>query len=198
MAEVFQVVFGIWGNNVDEGLDWFLEFSADCCALSKRCSMTYFHGPARCGKDTLACLPLNFFGDRSFDGMAWCLPSEYFTTKHSPQPDAPSAMLNACRRMRHITNNEIPEHTFFNVGALKPLVEQGGSWMVTRGLYENPEPWRGMGGVHCSGNYELALSEKQATDTGRGSTARITARSSRTPASTTRCSSGSPGSSTAT
>jgi len=156
----------LYVNDLDETLWKILHLSASACAWPKRCEFIYEHGQGGSGKDTWQTLCLSFFGNRAQGGYGTVIPATWFTTKHTPQPDAPSTTLNQMRGMRYLCNNEIPLHTFFNMDAMKPLCEQEGAFILSRGLYQEPEPWRCMGGVGCTGNPEMVLTETQCEDTG--------------------------------
>jgi hypothetical protein len=68
--------------------------------------------------------------------------------------------------MRYAGNNEIPHHKWFNMDAVKPLAEQQGTWIISRGLYKDPEPWRPMCGLGFTGNHPLVLDDQQCDDGG--------------------------------
>ena len=162
----WRVMLEVYNMNVDEVLWKHLHLTADACAWARRCEWTYEYGAGNSGKDTSHSFSLNFFGNRAVGGFAVALPGSWFTSRHQIQPDAPSVTLNSCRYMRYMSNNEIPAHTWFNFDAVKPLCEQRGTWVVSRGLYQDCEPWRPMGGLHCTSNHPLVLTEEQAADSG--------------------------------
>ena len=106
----------------------------------------------------------SLFVARATGGYAYRIPAECFTNRQPINPDAPSATLTPMRYMRHLANNEVPAHNFFNMDAAKPLTEHRGAWISSRALHEKPEPWRPMGGLFCGGNRRLCLTEQQAED----------------------------------
>ena len=162
----WPLVLAVYKNNVDEALWQTLHLTADACALARRCEYTYQYGPGGTGKDTLHIIKNNFFGNRSQGGYSTVMPATWFTSKHVVNPDAPSTTLDQLRCMRYAGNNEIPIHTWFNADAVKPLCEQQGTWLISRGLYKDPEPWRPMAGLGLTGNHPLILSDEQCADGG--------------------------------
>ena len=86
--------------------------------------------------------------------------------KHTVSYQSADPMLDQVRGMKYIANNEIPRHKYFNVDACKPLCEQRGTPLLSRGLHKDPEPWRPMGGITCTSQHMLVLTEEQCLDIG--------------------------------
>ena len=162
----WHVVLPVYDMNVDEALWKTLHLSANAFAWARRCELVYEYGPGSSGKDTVHTISNNFFGSRAQEGFAGVVPATWFTSKHVPNPDAPSATLDSFRNMRYLANNEVPAHTWFNFDAAKPICEQEGAWILSRGLYKDPEPWRSMGGLALTSNHPMVLDDTQREDTG--------------------------------
>jgi hypothetical protein len=79
--------------------------------------------------------------------------------------EATTSVLDSIRGMRYVANNEIPANEAFCADSIKPLVEAEGTPMTSRGMRENPTPWRPMCGVHLSSNHitQLPEAEQHAT-----------------------------------
>ena len=123
-----------------------------------------FVTPGSTGKDTGHLLSLQFFGDRSADGLSCVIPKEYFVgTGRKTDLDT---ILDGCKHMRYMSNNEVPEHNVFDMASIKPLVEGRGTGIVSRTIYEKPEKWHPMGGLAITSNHILKLTESQAQDSG--------------------------------
>ena len=117
-----------------------------------------------CGEYPRDQVAIEYFGPRQDNGTANLLPPTYFLGRQRPKDLDPA--LHECRHMRYIACNEIPEHDYFAFDALKPLVEQQGSGVMTRTIYERPEQWMPMGGVYLSSNHELRKTRQQSQDSG--------------------------------
>ena len=165
-CKYWHALMPIYNMNVDESLWKTLHRSADCCAWAKRCEFIYEFGKGNTGKDTNHTISQAFFGEKAKGCFGATIPPSWFTSKHEPNPEAPSAILESFRSARYLANNEIPLHKWFNADAAKPMCEQEGTRMISRGLYKDPETWRAMGGVYLTSNYPIVLSEDQCEDTG--------------------------------
>jgi len=139
----------VYKMNVDEGLWKTLHIAANAFSWSKRCEIVYEYGPGNSGKDTVHNISNSFFGNRAHGGFAGVVPATWFTSKHTPNPDALSAALDSFRTMRYLANNEVPAHKWFNIDAAKPICEQ-----------------EGMGGLALTSNHSLVLDDTQREDTG--------------------------------
>lgn len=108
-------------------------------------------------------MQLSFFGDSSRGGLSGVLASNYFVSKGSAHRDseATTSVWDSIRGLRYVANNEIPAHDALNADVLKGLVEHEGTPQVSRGMRQNPTPWRPMCGVFLSSNHPPQLPEDE-------------------------------------
>ena len=163
-CRVWKLYLPMFTGDLDEVLWKLAHQSADICAWRRRCEFEYAYGPGSAGKDTGHLLAIQFFGDRSVGGMSFCIPKDYFIGRNK-KADA-DTVLDSCKHMRYLGNNEVPDHLFFDADSVKPMTENRGTGIVSRTIYEKPERWLPMGGLHLSGNHPLHLSESQCKDSG--------------------------------
>ena len=77
-----------------------------------------------------------------------------------------STLLDTCKHMRYMANNEVPSHDVFDTDSLKPLSEMRGAGIVSRTIYDKPERWLPMGGVFLTSNFPMSLADYQRSDSG--------------------------------
>ena len=162
----WAVMLAVYNNSVEEVIWKTCHLAASASGYMRRCEFLYEYGEGSSGKDTSHVIALSFFGSRSRGGLASALPATWFTEKHTVSHDSPSVPLDSVRSMRYVSNNEIPAHRWFNSDALKPLCEHEGTWIMSRGLYKDLEPWRSMAGLQLTSNFPLVLTDEQCADTG--------------------------------
>jgi hypothetical protein len=162
----WTVMLAVYNGSVEEVIWKTCHLTASACGYKRRCEFIYEYGEGSSGKDTCHIIALNFFGSRARGGLSSALPGTWFTDKHVVNHDSPGVHLDAVRSMRYVSNNEIPAHRWFNTDALKPLCEHEGTWIMSRGLYKDLEPWRSMAGLQLTSNFPIVLTDEQCTDTG--------------------------------
>ena len=163
-CHMWKLYMPMFKNDVDEVLWRVMHQCADICAWRRRTEFSYAHGPGNSGKDTAHILAIRFFGDRACNGLSFMVPKDYFVGR-SKRADLDTT-LDSCKHMRYMGNNEVPQHGFFDTDSIKPMVEMRGTGIVSRTIYEKPERWLPMGGLHLTSNHPLILSEAQCADTG--------------------------------
>jgi hypothetical protein len=162
----WAIMLAVYNNSVEEVFWKTCHLAASASGYKRRCEFIYEYGEGSSGKDTSHVIALSFFGSRSRGGLASALPATWFTEKHTVSHDSPSVHLDSVRSMRYVSNNEIPAHRWFNSDALKPLCEHEGTWIMSRGLYKDLEPWRSMAGLQLTSNFPLVLTDEQCADSG--------------------------------
>jgi hypothetical protein len=162
----WAIMLAVYKDSVEEVIWKTCHLAASASGYKRRCEFIYEYGEGSSGKDTSHIIALNFFGSRARGGLASALPGTWFTEKHTVSHDSPGVHLDSVRSMRYVSNNEIPAHRWFNTDALKPLCEHEGTWIMSRGLYKDLEPWRSMAGLQLTSNFPIVLSDEQCADTG--------------------------------
>jgi hypothetical protein len=164
----WAVMLAVYKDSVEEVVWKTCHLAASASGYMRRCEFIYEYGEGSSGKDTSHIIALNFFGSRPGGGLSSALPGTWFTDKHVVAHDSPGVHLDAVRSMRYVSNNEIPAHRWFNTDALKPLCEHEGTWIMSRGLYAQLEPWRSMAGLQLTSNFPIVLTDEQCADSGFG------------------------------
>jgi hypothetical protein len=160
------IMLAVYNDSVEEVIWKTCHLAASASGYKRRCEFIYEYGEGSSGKDTSHIIALNFFGSRARGGLSSALPGTWFTDKHVVNHDSPGVHLDAVRSMRYVSNNEIPAHRWFNTDALKPLCEHEGTWIMSRGLYKDLEPWRSMAGLQLTSNFPIVLTDEQCADSG--------------------------------
>lgn len=163
--------FLTWTFNLDEAIYFLRNLCRGLFAYARFTEALWVVGAAESGKDLMLAIIQAMAGEEK-DGYIAILPFSYVTDSRSQGRDAHTAFLQECAGARFILVSEVPNRPL-TMQLLKPLCEQRGARMASRGLYGDGGGFRPTALPILTSNFTPSLIADEKQDSGATSRVRI-------------------------
>ena len=163
--------FMTWTLNLDETFYILRKICGGFFAFARFTECLWIVGAAESGKDLVLGIIQSLAGEEK-DGLTAVLPFTYVTDSKSQGRDAHSAFLQECAGARFIIVSEVPNRPL-TLQVLKPLCEQRGARMASRGLYGDGGGFRPTALPILTSNFTPTLIYNEQHDSGATTRVRL-------------------------
>ena len=162
-----------WTVDWDEVIIWLKWLARGASSHPRFTEATWVVGAAEGGKDMLVALLQSLFGTGD-EGLVATLTYQYITESAGGWSNKESCapFLRSCAAARFVLISEVPNESI-SMTTLKPLCEQRGALVASRGLYEGAGGFRPMALPLITSNFTPRLCANESTDAGAKSRIRV-------------------------